>query len=64
MKASIDSSRCEGRKYCARFAPSVFDVDEWGYGRVKTDGELADEQLADAQMAFSSCPEQAISLSA
>ncbi|MBB3041529.1 ferredoxin [Nocardioides sp. LMS-CY] len=62
MKASIDSSRCEGRKYCARFAPSVFDVDEWGYGRVTATGDLTDAQLADAQTALTSCPEQAISL--
>ncbi len=62
MKVSIDSSRCEGRKYCARFAPKVFDVDEWGYGRVTETGDLNDELLRDAQMALTSCPEQAISL--
>lgn len=64
MKVNIDASRCEGRKYCARFAPDVFDIDEWGYGRVTATGDLTDAQLADAQTAASSCPEQAITLHA
>lgn len=62
MKVTIDASRCQGRKYCARFAPDVFDLDDDGYGRVTAAGELADRQLTDAKAAVTACPEQAITL--
>ena len=48
MKATIDASRCEGRGYCAKFAPKVFEIDEFGYGRALVDGELPADLEADA----------------
>ncbi|GAA0708418.1 ferredoxin [Dactylosporangium roseum] len=62
MKVTIDASRCEGRGYCARFAPTVFDRDEDGYGRVTVRGEVPEEAVTDARSAASACPEQAITL--
>lgn len=63
MKVSIDAARCEGRGYCVRFAPNVFDNDEDGYSRVTNPGvDLDPTALADARTAESACPEQAISL--
>jgi ferredoxin len=63
MKVSIDASRCEARGYCAKFAPTVFDLDDDGYGRVILTGELPEAALADARSAVDACPEQAITLS-
>ncbi len=64
MKATIDASRCEGRGYCAKFAPKVFEIDEFGYGRALVDGELPTDLEADAQSAADACPEQAVILTA
>lgn len=64
MKATIDASRCEGRGYCAKFAPKVFEIDEFGYGRTLVDGELPADLEADAQSAADACPEQAVILTA
>ncbi|MDI2132441.1 ferredoxin [Yinghuangia seranimata] len=62
MKVTVDASRCEGRGYCARLAPLVFESDEDGYPRVLVTQDLDEEQLADARTAVSACPEQAIAL--
>ncbi|GAA4987382.1 hypothetical protein GCM10023205_67670 [Yinghuangia aomiensis] len=62
MKVRIDAARCEGRGYCSRFAPALFETDDDGYPRILVTDDLDDEQLADARTAVSACPEQAISL--
>jgi ferredoxin len=63
VRATIDASRCEARGYCAKFAPQVFELDEFGYGRPLIDGDLPAELEADAQNAANACPEQAVILS-
>lgn len=62
MKATIDASRCEGRGYCAKFAPKVFEMDEFGYGRALIEGDIPAELEGDAQSAADACPEQAVIL--
>lgn len=62
MKAKIDASRCEARGYCAKFAPQVFELDEFGYGRSLIEGDLPPELEADARSAADACPEQAVIL--
>lgn len=60
MKARIDASRCEARGYCAKYAPTVFELDDDGYGRALFDGELPAGLEADARTAETACPEQAV----
>lgn len=60
-KVVIDASACNGQKYCKRFAPEVFDLDEWGYGKVIKE-EIPDELVPGAEAAVEACPMQAIKL--
>ncbi|GLX02567.1 hypothetical protein Misp02_66530 [Microtetraspora sp. NBRC 16547] len=50
---------CDGKGYCKRFAPEVFGLDEWGYGKVLVD-EVPPEHMAGAEAAVEACPLQAI----
>lgn len=59
MKVSIDAARCDGKGYCKRFAPAVFDLDEWGYGKVIVE-EVPEELRDGAEAAVEACPLQAI----
>lgn len=71
MKAFINSTKCSGYGACADHCPSVFEIDEFGFGAlvssVLPNGEIqrgevppGDEDKARAAMA--DCPENAISL--
>ncbi|MEU5991465.1 ferredoxin [Spirillospora sp. NPDC047418] len=60
-KVVIDASACDGQGYCKRFAPEVFDLDEWGYGKVVKE-EIPDELVPNAEAAVEACPMQAIKL--
>jgi ferredoxin len=62
VKARIDASRCNAKGYCARFAPAVFELDEFGYSRPLIEGDLPPELEADAQSAADACPSQAVIL--
>ncbi|MCC5579010.1 ferredoxin [Microtetraspora sp. AC03309] len=59
MKVVIDAAVCDGKGYCKRFAPEVFALDEWGYGKVLVD-EVPPEYEANARAALEACPLQAI----
>ncbi|WP_067177749.1 ferredoxin [Microtetraspora niveoalba] len=59
MKVVIDAAACDGKGYCKRFAPEVFALDEWGYGRVLVD-EVTPEAEANTRAAVEACPLQAI----
>ena len=60
MKAFLDFTKCAGYGACAEACPSVFEVDEFGFGAVVGDGTVpaGDEDRARAAMA--ACPESAI----
>lgn len=67
MQASINLTKCSGYGACADHCPSVFQIDEFGFGSLVSDGPLpkgevppGDEDKARAAMA--GCPENAISL--
>ncbi|MFI0349097.1 ferredoxin [Actinomadura sp. 9N407] len=60
-KVVIDAAACDGQGYCKRFAPEVFDLDEWGYGKVISE-EIPDELGPNAEAAVEACPKQAIKL--
>ncbi|MEU8803831.1 ferredoxin [Spirillospora sp. NPDC048819] len=60
-KVVIDAAACDGQGYCKRFAPEVFDLDEWGYGKVINE-EIPDASRPAAEAAAEACPMQAIKL--
>jgi ferredoxin len=62
VKIRIDFDRCSGHGRCYDVAPSLFDDDERGYGRVKGDGTVTTETEAEARAAVASCPERAIEI--
>ena len=58
----IDSKRCAGHGRCYTLLPDLFEDDDQGFGTTKRDGQLTDEQMAEAQRATQICPEDAISI--
>ncbi len=62
MRATIDSSKCQGHGRCAMTAPDVFDVDDGGYGIVLIE-EIPADLEAETLKAVGNCPEAAISVS-
>lgn len=62
MKVTIDASRCEGKMYCVKTAPDVFDTDDFGYSRVSETGELPEGVIASVKAAEKLCPQQAVRL--
>ena len=58
----VDFDRCSGHGRCYDLAPELFRDDERGYGSVIGDGDIAPEQLSDAEAAVRACPEQAITI--
>ncbi|MEV7005067.1 ferredoxin [Streptosporangium sp. NPDC051022] len=58
MKAFVDATKCNGYGTCAELAPTLIQLDDWGYASVIGDGTVTDE--ATARAAAASCPECAI----
>ena len=40
MKAFLDSTKCSGYGACADTCPSVFEIDEFGFGALIGDGTV------------------------
>jgi ferredoxin len=63
MKVRIDAERCTGHGRCYSLVPELFEAnDDDGYGLVKGDGTLTDEQVPLATKAVNNCPERAVIL--
>lgn len=62
VKATVDATKCEAYGACAEHCPSVFELDEWGYASVISDGTVPEGQQKAAQEAADACPEQAITI--
>jgi ferredoxin len=60
-RIAIDPAKCQGHGRCALIAPSYFEVDDTGFGRVLVD-EVAEVDRADVDEAVLSCPENAMRL--
>jgi ferredoxin len=56
----IDWPRCRGRGLCAELLPELLQLDEWGYPIVTA--EVPDPLIAQARVALSACPHQALRL--
>lgn len=62
MKAFIDSTKCSGYGACADHCPSVFEIDEFGFGAIKGAGAVPAGDEEAARAAAADCPEHAITL--
>lgn len=62
MKAFIDSTKCSGYGACADICPSVFEIDEFGFGALVDSGAVPAGDKAKAQQAVTACPEGAITM--
>jgi ferredoxin len=62
VKAFIDSTKCSGYGACADRCPSVFEIDEFGFGAIKGDGAVPADDEGKARTAQADCPEHAITL--
>jgi len=60
MRVSIVAGVCQGHARCASLVPTVFDIDENGYGIVRPGRELAADGDLEILLAVDNCPEQAI----
>jgi ferredoxin len=63
MKIGIDTEACTGHGRCYTLAPSLFEADEEGFGRL-LQVDVPPELEAEARRAVSSCPEGAVTLEA
>jgi ferredoxin len=62
MKAFLDSTKCSGFGACADHCPSVFEIDEFGFGAIIGDGTVPAGHEGEARAAKADCPEHAITL--
>lgn len=62
MKALLDSTKCSGYGACADICPSVFVIDEFGFGALVSDGTVPEGDEAKAHEAAGACPENAITV--
>lgn len=62
MKAFLDSTKCSGYGACADTCPSVFEIDEFGFGTLIGDGTVPAGDEGSAKEAARACPEHAITV--
>ena len=63
MKLRVDASECTGHGRCYRIAPDLLTYDDEGYPTIRDELiDVPDDQLAAAEDAAGTCPEEAISL--
>ena len=60
MRVRVDPVMCQANGECNRICPDVFQLDEWGYAYVESDGAVAEEREAAVREAVVACPEGAI----
>jgi ferredoxin len=64
MKIKLDRTLCAGFGSCADHAPTVFDLDDWGYASLATelakDPEVPDALERPVRRALLDCPVHAI----
>lgn len=61
MRVRVNDDLCMGHGRCYDLAPAVFEADDTGHARVRTEFVAAAEQ-ENAELAEQNCPEGAITL--
>lgn len=62
MRVTIDDEKCQGHGRCYALAPTVFEPDDIGQGKVLGDGTVAEGEEDQARLAAANCPELAITV--
>ena len=62
MRVTIDDEKCQGHGRCYALAPTVFEPDDIGQGKVLGDGTVAEGEQDQARLAAANCPELAIAV--
>jgi ferredoxin len=60
MKVQLKQALCDGFGTCAKHAPDVFILDEWGYASVANDGAVPTGAEDRVRRAIVDCPVHAI----
>jgi ferredoxin len=60
LKVRVDREKCQGHARCFALAPELFELDEMGNGRERSDGTVAPGLEAKAHLAQANCPELAV----
>jgi len=61
-KISVDAATCIGCGICVSLAPEIFEMNEDGKSVVRSDVDLASENLEKAQESADACPVDAITV--
>jgi ferredoxin len=61
VNVRIAPERCQGHGQCNLVCPEIFDFDEQGFGRVRTQ-RVPEPLRADVERAERTCPERAIEI--
>ena len=62
MRVELDQDTCMGHGRCYSLSPELFECDELGYGVVVVTHVTDQAEIAAAERAARSCPEEAIRL--
>jgi ferredoxin len=62
MKLNVDAALCQAYGLCAEEAPTLVDLDDFGYSAPVGDGTVPAEQQAAAHSAVAICPAKALRL--
>lgn len=62
MKIHVIADKCQGHNRCYALAPTLFDVDDYGYATAANGGDVAPEMEEQAHLAVANCPEHAIEI--
>jgi ferredoxin len=60
MKVGIDLDRCQGHGRCYALAPELFEPDDLGISRPRTNAPIDAALERDARVAAANCPERAV----
>ena len=58
----MDAERCTGHNRCAALAPTLFDIDDYGFASARGDGTVEHDLEPAARAAVLNCPERAVTL--
>jgi len=63
MKLHVDATLCQGYGLCQEQAPTLLELDEWGYAALRTpQADLPADQRTAADAAVRICPAKALRL--
>lgn len=60
MKVRVDPAQCDGYGKCAKAAPEVFKLDEFGYAQLPEAVDVPPELEAKVREAAKVCPSSAV----